>query len=387
MSKLVYNKRLLATITLIIGLNLRPIMASISPIVPVLQNAIGINNQTAGLLTTLPVAMMGFFALLGSRLQAKVGEYEGILFGLLAITLSCSSRLFIHSTLPVILTSIVGGVGIAIIQTLMPAYLKRVTKNNASVYMGLFTTGIMGGAAISAVLSSPLEEVFGWNFALSVMAMPALFAIILCFFGMQRFKRNNKGYLSLPLGSKNAWILMLFFGIGTGAYTLVLAWLPLNYTQLGWSRNASGALLSVLTAAEVVAGVLISIFIKNFPDRRKPLFITLVLILIGLLLLIYVPLKFPLITIITLGLGIGALFPLSLIVALDYSSNSKQAVSLLAFVQGGGYLIASTFPFMAGTLIDASRDLTHAWMGMIIGVLFLLGICMKFSPKGFLIKY
>ena len=387
MSKSIYNRWLLAIITIIIGLNLRPIMASISPIVPVLQNAIGINNQTAGLLTTLPVAMMGCFALLGSRFQARVGEYEGVLFGLLAIAVSCGSRLFIHSTLPILVTSIVGGVGIAIIQTLMPAYLKRVTTNNASIYMGLFTTGIMGGAAISAASSSPLEEVFGWNFALSVMAIPALFAVIFCFFGMQRFKSNSKGYLLLPLGSKNAWLLMLFFGIGTGAYTLVLAWLPLNYTQLGWSRNTSGALLSILTVAEVVAGILVSIFIKKFPDRRKPLFTTLLLILIGLLLLIYVPSKHPLLTVITLGLGIGALFPLSLIVALDYSSDSKQAVSLLAFVQGGGYLIASTFPFMAGALIDASSNLTNAWIGMIVGVLLLLGICMKFSPKGFSIQY
>lgn len=387
MSSSIYNKWLLAFVTIAIGLNLRPIMASVSPIVSVLQSAIGINNQTTGLLIALPVAMMGCFALLGSRIQAKVGEYEGILFGLLAIATSCSSRLFIHSTFPLLITSIIGGMGIAVIQTLMPAYLKSVTKDNASIYMGLFTTGIMGGAAIAAATSSPLEKRFGWNSALSAMAIPALIAIIFCFFSMQSLKSKSKTYLSLPLRSKNAWLLMLFFGVGTGAYTLVLTWLPLNYTQLGWSRNASGVLLSILTIAEVIAGILVSIFIKKFPDRRKPLFITLLLILIGLLLLIYTPSKLPLLTILTLGLGIGALFPLSLIVALDYSFDAKQAVSLLAFVQGGGYLIASTFPFMAGALVDASSDMTNAWIGMVFGILLLLGICVKFSPREFLIQY
>lgn len=387
MNKFIYNKWLLAIVTLMIGINLRPIMASISPIIPVLQNEMGITNQSAGLLTTLPVAMMGCFALLGPRLQARVGEYEGVVLGLLVIALSCGARLVIHSTFAIIITSIIGGMGIAIIQTLMPAYLKRVAINNASIYMGLFTTGIMGGAAISATVSSPLETIFGWNLALSVMAIPALLAIVFCFFGMQRSKTIGKAHLTLPFGSKNAWLLMLFFGIGTGAYTLVLAWLPLNYIQLGWSRNASGALLGALTVAEVGAGLLVSLFIAKFPDRRKPLFVMLLLILMGLLLMVWAPSKLPLLTVITLGLGIGGLFPLSLIVALDYCSDAKQAVSLLAFVQGGGYLIAATFPFMAGALIDASSDLTNAWIGMIVGVLLLLGICIKFSPKSFSVQF
>ena len=180
---------------------------------------------------------------------------------------------------------------------------------------------------------------------------------------------------------------MLFFGIGTGAYTLVLAWLPLNYTQLGWSRDASGALLSILTVAEVVSGTLISIFIKKFIDRRKPLFVTLSLILIGLVLLIVTPSKLAFLTVVILGLGIGALFPLSLIVALDYTSNAKQAATLLAFVQGGGYLIASAFPFIAGVLIDASSDLTGAWFGMMVGVLLLFALSNKFSPKEFMVRY
>lgn len=75
MSRFSYNQWILAAITIFVGLNLRPIMASISPIVPVLTDSIKINNQTAGLLTTFPVAMMGCFALLGPRIQSRVSEY------------------------------------------------------------------------------------------------------------------------------------------------------------------------------------------------------------------------------------------------------------------------------------------------------------------------
>lgn len=39
------------------------------------------------------------------------------------------------------------------------------------------------------------------------------------------------------------WLLMVFFGIGTGAYTLVLAWLPPYYIQLGLDATQSGLML------------------------------------------------------------------------------------------------------------------------------------------------
>lgn len=64
---------------------------------------------------------------------------------------------------------------------------------------------------------------------------------------------------------------MLFFGVGTGAYTLVLAWLPPLYIQAGWSARSSGYMLAWLTLTEVVAGFAVSAVIGKFPDRRVPL--------------------------------------------------------------------------------------------------------------------
>ncbi|WP_230655632.1 MFS transporter [Psychrobacter sp. I-STPA10] len=376
----------LAFLAIMVGINLRPIMAAVSPIIPILHDMVGMDNQTAGLLTTLPVAMMGFFALFSPRLQAKVSEYQGIMLSLLAIALACGLRLFIESTLPILTTAIIGGIGIALIQTLMPAYIKRVATNNASVYMGLFTTGIMGGAVIASATSAPLAQTFGWQADLASMAIPALLAMLLCFVAMQRLPNHGEGFLPLPVKSINAWLLLLFFGIGSGAYALVLAWLPLYYIQADWSSSAAGGLLSLFTIAQVISGTSISIIIKNFPDRRQLLFVVLSLILIALVMLIYVPanvVSLVLITVFLLGLGIGGLFALSLITTLDYANDGKQAMALSAFVQGGGYMIASTFPFLAGILIDVMGDLTNAWLAMMLGVLLLLVLSRKFHPTAF----
>lgn len=382
-----YSTWLIAVITLFVGMNLRPIMASVSPIIPVLRQAFGLTNQTAGLLTTLPVIMMGIFALFTPMLGGRISERTGVLIGLSAIAGASASRLIANSSFWLLITAVVGGIGIAMIQTLMPAYIKRIKPEQSSTLMALFTTGIMAGAAMASAVSSPLEHMLGWQMALSSMTLPAVIAIILCTVAMPSIARQDSQAVPLPYQCKNAWLLMLFFGIGTGAYTLVLAWLPLNYIQLGWNRTASGLMLSVLTISQVVAGLLVSRFIANFTDRRQPLFMTLCLILVGLIWLIVMPSFFAYLAVVVLGLGIGALFPLSLIVTLDYAKDASQAVSLLAFVQGGGYLIASVFPVIAGFVIDAYSSLTGAWIGMAVGVVFLLMLSRRFSPNGFGVNF
>ena len=382
-----YSTWLIAVITLFVGMNLRPIMASVSPIIPVLRQAFGLTNQTAGLLTTLPVIMMGIFALFTPMLGGRISERTGVLIGLSAIAGASVSRLIANSSFWLLITAVVGGIGIAMIQTLMPAYIKRIKPEQSSTLMALFTTGIMAGAAMASAVSSPVEHMLGWQMALSSMTLPAVIAIILCAVAMPSIARKDSQAVPLPYQCKNAWLLMLFFGIGTGAYTLVLAWLPLNYIQLGWNRTASGLMLSVLTISQVVAGLLVSRFIANFADRRQALFMTLCLIFVGLIWLIVMPSFFAYLAVVVLGLGIGALFPLSLIVTLDYAKDASQAVSLLAFVQGGGYLIASVFPVIAGFVIDAYSSLTGAWIGMAVGVVFLLMLSRRFSPNGFDVNF
>ncbi len=94
-------------------------------------------------------------------------------------------------------------------------------------------------------------------------------------------------------------------------------------------------------------------------------------------------LKLALLACLLLGIGIGALFPLSLIVAMDHLDDPAQAGMLAAFVQGGGYLIASFMPLLAGILRDRFASLTEAWIVMLAGAVVLLALAMRFSPASY----
>ena len=103
-------------------------------------------------------------------------------------------------------------------------------------------------------------------------------------------------------------------------------------------------------------------------------------VLAGLACLIVAPAQLALPAVILLGCGIGALFPLSLIVSMDHVRDPAGAGALLGFVQGGGYIIASSMPFIAGLIRQHSSSLAQAWMVMAGGVVVLLLIAVRFAP-------
>ena len=366
---------------MLLGLNLRPILASIGPVLDDIQIATGITSTQAGLLTTLPVLAMGICALAGNVLQRLFGQYGGILLGITVIAVACAARWLWHDSSGLIITAALGGLGIALVQALLPAFIKTQFAARVGLVMGLYTTGIMGGAAIAAASVAPLATVISWHGGLAFWAVPALLAALLWLvLGTAASAKGAGASLRLPLNEPRAWLLMAFFGIATGAYTLVLAWLPPFYTQLGWTSTESGLLLGLVTVAEVVAGLLVSTLVGYFPNRRVLVWGTLVVQVLGLLCLIFSPADLAITAAILLGLGIGAIFPLSLIITMDHVETPAQAGALMSMVQGGGYIIASVVPILAGLIRQRFADLTLAWVCMGVGALVLMIIAARFAP-------
>ncbi|WP_196094592.1 MFS transporter [Enterobacter roggenkampii] len=371
---------LFAIIAFIVGLNLRPILASVGPLFSVLQREAGLTATQFSLLTTLPVAMMGLAALCGPWLLARIGAVRGIMLGLFILLVACSLRGFSTSLTGLMGTALLGGASIGTIQALMPALIKKAYTQTASTIMSLFSTGIMAGAAVAAASAEPLFSWLTLKPALAMAGVLALLALMLWLPLVKQPQGEQTAHESVTLSSSRTGLLLLFFGVGTGAYTLVLAWLPPLYIQAGWSARSSGYMLAWLTLTEVAAGFAVSALIGKFPDRRVPLITVLLLLLAGLLCLVFSPGTTPVLSTLLLGIGIGALFPLSLIVTFDHARTPAQAGKLLSKVQGGGYMIAALMPLVAGIVRDSSVSLTSAWLVMSAGVVLLIAIAFTFKP-------
>jgi cyanate permease len=106
---------------------------------------------------------------------------------------------------------------------------KKEYAQSASTFMSLFSTGIMAGAALAAATAEPLFTRLDLKPTLAIAGLLALLALIFWLSWARHRQVEKTVFAEVTLSSSRTWLLLLFFGIGTGAYTLVLAWLPSLY--------------------------------------------------------------------------------------------------------------------------------------------------------------
>ncbi|EJM59401.1 cyanate transporter [Pseudomonas sp. GM48] len=368
----------------LVALNLRPSMAAVGPLLPVIRVDIPLSFSLASLLTMLPVMAMGLAMFVGLRVSQQLGDQRTVVFSLLIIGVATVSRLFLDSAAELILSAVLAGIGIALIQALMPALIKSRFSDHVALSMGLYVTSIMGGAAIAASFSPLVMQGTGsWRMGLAIWAVLAVLALL--FWGTQRagmptLDSKTSSNVSFFANSR-AWLLAIFFGLGTASYTCVLAWLAPYYVEKGWSEQHAGLLLGFLTAMEVLSGLLTPVIANRNRDRRIVLMVLLTLIIAGFSGLILSPQHLSLIWPCLLGLGIGGLFPMSLIVSLDHLDNPLRAGGLTAFVQGIGYLIAGLSPLLAGIIRDQLGSFEWAWWSLTAVMVLMMLMVLRFNPR------
>ncbi|TBN46886.1 cyanate transporter [Pseudomonas sp. BGI-2] len=369
---------------ILVGLNLRPSMAAVGPLLSGIRGDIPLNFSLASLLTMLPVMAMGLAMFFGLSISQRLGEQRTVVISLLIIGLATVSRLFVDSAVELILSAMLAGMGIALIQALMPALIKSRFSDNVAVCMGLYVTSIMGGAAIAASFAPLVMTRTGsWRVGLAIWAVLALVALLFWTAGRQKaptLKAQAPRKTSFFANSR-AWLLAIFFGLGTASYTCVLAWLAPYYVGKGWSEQNAGLLLGFLTAMEVLSGLITPAIANRSRDRRLVLVVLLALIMAGFCGLILSPQHFSLLWPCLLGLGIGGLFPMSLIVSLDHLDNPQRAGGLTAFVQGIGYLIAGLSPLMAGMVRDQLGSFEWAWWCLTGVMALMILMALRFNPR------
>lgn len=369
---------------ILVALNLRPSMAAVGPLLSAIRGDIALSFSLAALLTLLPVMAMGLAMFFGMAVSQRLGEQRTVLLSLLIIGVATLSRLFLDSAGGLIASAVLAGIGIALIQALMPVLIKSRFPDNVALCMGLYVTSIMGGAALAASFAPwVLMQTGNWRAGLAVWAVLALLAIPVWWTTRATAPDTNQAAVRKEsfFTNSRAWLLAIFFGLGTASYTCVLAWLAPYYVEKGWSEQNAGLMLGFLTAMEVISGLLVPAIANRSRDRRRVLGALLSLIIAGFLGLILSPQHLSLLWPCLLGLGIGGLFPMSLIVSLDHLDEPQRAGGLTAFVQGIGYLIAGLSPLMAGLVRDRLGSFEWAWWSLTAVMALMLLMVLRFNPR------
>lgn len=375
-----------------IGVNLRPLLTSISPLMTTIRDATGLSFYGASLLTSLPVVAMGLGAFGTGWLARRLGETRGVALGLAAIALACAARAFAASPGALMLTAAAAGAGVAAIQALLPAVMKQRFAARVPLAMGLFSASIMGGGGLGASVSPLVARIGGsWHLALAVWALPAIVALMLWLALNRRASVNPamptkaaaQGAQAPVWRKRRAWALGLHFGLVNGGYTSLVAWLPAYYQQHGASVEASGSLLAAMTVFQAACALLLPLAAAAFTDRRPWLIAGLCAQLVGVLGLALRPEAAPLVWVAAAGAGLGGTFSVTLVTALDHSGDHRVAARLVAFVQGLGFVIAALAPVVAGRVRDLTGGFTAAWIMLAVSIASMIALTLAFSPRSY----
>ena len=169
---------LLAGVVLV-AINLRPAAASIGPLISRIEHDTGLSSGWASALTTLPVLCFGALAPLAPVLAKRFGVRSSLAGAMVVLLAGIAMRLVPGDAFLFIGTALAGS-AIATGNVLLPVLVRRDFSGRTATVMALYSTALVGFAALAAGVSVPIADAFGggWKGGLGIWAVPAAVAAL-----------------------------------------------------------------------------------------------------------------------------------------------------------------------------------------------------------------
>lgn len=342
---------------LLAAASLRLPIGSIAPVLPELQEGVGLSSGGAGVLTTLPVLCFGLAASLAPPLARRWGDEFVVLGCLLALVTGIVARI-VPELLPLFGGTLLLGVAIAVANVLLPSVIKRRYERPGTM-MGLYTMILTGSAALAAGLTVPLEQALGsWQRALAAWALPVLGASVVWLASIDRSAGAGTAAAPVRLWSdRTAWMVSGFMGFQSLLFYVLISWTPDLLRDSGLSAGRAGLMLSICMIFGLPGSLLAPMFAARLRHQRGLVVLAVVPWTLGFAGLLAAPAEGALAWMILLGLGQGIGFGLSLSFIVLRAPDGAHAAALSGMVQSVGYGLAAIGPFAVGWL----HDLTDGW--------------------------
>ncbi|MCE9663888.1 MFS transporter [Halomonas sp. M5N1S17] len=347
----------------LVGLNLRPALSSLAPLLVRLQLDTGLSPLAIGALTTLPVLCLGIFAPLAPWLAKRLGPENTLTLALAALIAGLLLR-GLPATPLLFAGTLLVGAAIGVAGTLLPALVKREIPAGADLMTGVYTMALCLGGALGAGLSIPLADLLGsWRLSLiswSLLGVTALLAWIML---MPRTPRGTPlpgggGSLRQLLSQPLAWQVMLYMGTQSSLAYIVFGWLPTLLQARGYGESEAGWMMGASVMVQLISALGAPWLARFSRDQRPALMLVLGCVGAGLWLLLLGPTSWRWAGVVLLGLGQGGCFSLALTLIVLRTANSRLAGKLSGLAQGGGYTLAAMGPLAVGILLQFDVSLT-----------------------------
>jgi CP family cyanate transporter-like MFS transporter len=297
---------------------------------------------------------------------------RAMLAALAILTIGLALRLRADAFGLLLATAALVGIGDAIIRPLLSGFIKEAFHDRTHAAMGLYATAMGVGSAAAAYATPMLSSgATGWQGGLAFWAIPAIAAAALWAMwpGAAQEAAHTAHRTGHGLRRREVVALTLFFGLQAGMNYTAVAWLPSLYQAAGYTQHASAALIALFLILQTAT----SLF---FPAVMRVLRVGMVgamgvfavMAIAGAAMLWWLP-ETAWGAAVLLGVATGALFPIALLLPLEFSSSRSEATRLSGLTQSGGYLLGGVMPWIAGIAADRIGAIQGiAWMSLLAAV-------------------
>ncbi len=347
----------------LVAVNMRAGLILIGPLLPILKEEYNLSIFSESLLASGPLLLFSLSAIFMRRVN-RLGNTNQIIFlAVSVLTLSLILRIT-GGVVPLFIFSITLGISVAILNYMLPVWVKENNKDNTGLVTGIYAA-IMGTcASISLAITAPLAAATSLSWRLSMFPWIAIGIISLMYWWVKMPKskipavvESEGSFWSNPLfKNKTAWAITLFFGFLNMIHYASATWLPTILLSKDFTLNQASATVAVAT----LVGSLLSLAVPHYASRSNDL--RAVLMLFSLMLaLSYLAISMDtgwrlVLWVITANIGVYVTFSLALFLVIFRGADAEKTKSLSIMMQSIGYLLATTSPLILGFIFGATGN-------------------------------
>ena len=343
------------------GADLRLTVLAVPPLLPLIHRDLGLSEGAIGVLSGLPVLLLGAAAIPGSLVIARIGARRAAIACLLFVAATAAARGIGPSAAMLFGMTLLMGAGIAVLQPALPTLVAEWFADRPGFATAVYANGLLIGEAVPAAATIPLvlpRVGGGWAAALAVWSLP-LAATALLMLATPAPRRAAAAVARLTRWwpdwkSPMTWQLGLLTGGTGGLYFSTNAFIA-DYLHTIGRPDLVSAALAALNAGQLPASFLLLLALGRVGVRRGALAAMPALALPALLGLVLLRSPWG-IALCTGAIGFFCAFVLISTLALPPQLAAPGDVHRLsAGMFAIGYTLSCAIPPLGGALWDMTR--------------------------------
>jgi MFS transporter, CP family, cyanate transporter len=263
----------------LIGVQLRLTVLAVPPVLPLIHRDLALSEKTIGLLSALPVLLLGIAAVPGSMVITRIGARRACILALTIIAVSSAARGIGPSTPMLFAMTLAMGAGVALLQPTLPSLVAEWLPHRAGMATAAYANGLLIAEAVPPAVTIPLILPWvggSWEWSFVIWSIPVAVTALLLAQTTQprprtRLPRSDRWWPDWRDGL--LWRLGFVLGGTGGCYFFANTFIP-DYLHAIGRPELVGQCLSAVNIGQLPASALMFAFGRRLTGSRAILIIS-----------------------------------------------------------------------------------------------------------------